>query len=201
MSTDTSAQPSEDTSVHRLPLGDPDIPRIYFSNWKDESRRSYLRAAEKNMEELEADYDRRNTRMNTLMIVNGTVLGLVLAFMVNSNLLQTSEIRWVGGIMVVGIGLLLSSFVLAVWTSTETKDAPVMDFWVGTNPEIWDFIDDPVLLKEDLINGFLMRCQDLRETLERMVDKLQLCGRIFSSGLVIIMFSVVCALLFFPSAF
>lgn len=191
---------SETESDQRCPLGDQSIPRIYFANWKKDSRVAYLRAARKNMLELESDYDRRNTRMNTFMIVNGTVLGLVLAFMVNSNLLQTPEIRWVGVIMIVGLGFLSASFILTVWTSSGTKDAPVMDFWVGANPDAWSVIDDPDLLTEDLMNGFLMRCQDLRETLERNVDKIQVCGRVFSVGLIVIMFSVVCALLFYPSS-
>lgn len=195
-----AANPSEETQERKLPLGDPNIPRIYFANWNEDSRRAYLRAAVKNMEELQDDSDRRNTRMNTFMIVNGTVLGLVLAFVINSNLLQTPSMRWAGIIMVVGLAFLISSFVLLVWTSSEAKDAPVMDFWVGANPELWDYIDNPIFLREDLINGFLMRCQDLRETLERTVDKIQMCGRIFSIGLIIIMVSVVCALLFYPAA-
>lgn len=134
-------------SEERIPLGDSSIPRIFFEKWSYASRKVYLRAAVKNMEELEADYDRRSTRLNTLMIVNGTVLGLVLAFLVNSNIFTTPEIRWVGGIMVLGLGLLIYSFSLAIWTSTGTKEAPVMNFWVGAEPAVWDLIDDPELLR------------------------------------------------------
>lgn len=187
-----------DQTEMREPLGDSSIPRIFFSKWSRDSRIAYLKAARKNMIELQEDYDRRSTRMNTLMIVNGTVLGLVLAFMVNSNLLGTSEIRWVGAIMVIGLFFLLLSFTMLVWTSTGAKEAPVMDFWIGAEPEAWDVIDDADLLIEDLMNGFLMRCEDLRYTVERTIDRTQTCGRLFSIGLAVIMLSVICVLLFSP---
>lgn len=193
-----SALNTEDQIEDREPLGDNSVPRIFFSKWSRDSRIAYLKAARKNMVELQEDYDRRSTRMNTLMIVNGTVLGLVLAFMVNSNMLETPEIRWVGAILVVGIFFLLLSFTMLVWTSTGAKEAPVMDFWVGAEPDAWDVIDDADLLVEDLMNGFLMRCEDLRYTVERTIDRTQTCGRLFAIGLGIIMIAVICALLFTP---
>lgn len=43
-----------------------------------------------------------------------------------------------------------------------------------------------------------MRCEDLRYTVERVVDRTQTCGRIFSIGLVVIMTSVILVLILFP---
>lgn len=192
----TSGSSEKSEAPLRCQLGDSTIPRIYFSKWNKESRTAYLRAARKNMEELQMDYDRRNTRLNTLMIVNGTVLGLILAFMVNADIINNPDLKWTGVVMVVGFIFLLISFVTAIWTSSGTKDAPVMDFWVGTNPDAWDIIDDPDLLTEDLMNGFLMRCVDLKDTLERNVEKIKRVSRIFAVGLVILMMSVIMVLIF-----
>ena len=163
---------------------------IPFSTWNKESKDIYVRSAERNMDELQRELGNKCSRANTLIAVNGTVIGLILAFMVNSRLFENVDPEWAAYVLIVGFCIIFISFVFTVWTSFESRESPVMDFWIGADPEHSDLMDSPESLEEDLLNGFILRCDDVKRSVERIAARTTVCGRIFAIGLLVLLFAI-----------
>ncbi|MCL2148954.1 MAG: hypothetical protein FWH47_06435 [Methanomassiliicoccaceae archaeon] len=142
------------------------------------------------MDELQKELGNKCSRTNTLIAVNGTVIGLILAFMVNWKIFENGVFEWAGYALIAGFCTIFVSFVFTAWTSFESRESPVMDFWIGANPEHIDLMNSPEGLEEDLLNGFIQRCDDVKDTVERIAARTTIGGRIFAVGLMVLLFAI-----------
>ncbi|MDR0509199.1 MAG: hypothetical protein LBG63_05205 [Candidatus Methanoplasma sp.] len=164
---------------------------IPFSEWNQESKEIYIRSAERNMDELQKELGNKTSRTNTLIAVNGTVIGLILAFMASSKIIEDGVSEWIGYTLIAGFCIIFISFVFTAWTSFESRESPVMDFWIGMNAEHLDLMNSPERLEEDFLNGFIQRCDDVKNTVERIAARTTIGGRIFTIGLMVLLFAII----------
>ena len=96
-------------------------PQIKFSEWNPGSKEAYIYSAERNMDELQKELSNKCSKINTLMAVNGTVLGLILAFMINSKIFDNGGPEWLGYTLIAGFCIIFASFALTVWHRAKAE--------------------------------------------------------------------------------
>jgi len=180
---------SQTETKHNTPAVEPSW--IPFSEWNPESKKVYIESAERNMDELQKELSNKCSRTNTLIAVNGTVIGLILAFIVNSKLFDGGISEWMDYLLIAGFCVIFASFVIIVWMSFESRESPVMDFWVGANSIHQELMNSPGGLEEDFLNGFIQRCDDTKNAVERIARIATICGRIFAVGLTLLLLAII----------
>jgi hypothetical protein len=114
--------------------------------------------------------------------------------MINSKIFEGENSEWTGYMLIIGFCIIFISFAFTVMASYENRRSPVMDFWVGADTGHKDLMNSPERLEEDLLNGFIERCDDIKDAVERIAIVTTRYGRMFAIGLMVLLFAIICAI-------
>ena len=162
-------------------------PWIDYSKWDETSLEYFLKAAKQNMDELQDDLNRLQVKYRALLAFMGTSFSLFIAMLS----LDTSAITfWT----FFGFVPMFIAIFLMIFISVGTQHTSVMDFLIGQYDD-FELKNSPERMRVDLINGFLWRCEEAKDTLEKTGKWQQISVTIFMIGVALFILPIMMSVL------
>lgn len=138
-------------------MGD-DERYIGFSEWPERSVGVYRKAIRQDMKELQNDLSRLSSRSQAFTVANCSVLGMLMS------VVAILDLNW---IVIVGFSPLFVSLFIQAESILGSKNFPAKDMWVGSDSDREGLSNDPRRLEEELMNGMVVRMDEVSGLIEK----------------------------------
>jgi len=161
-----------------------EYPYIDFANWPKDCVVIYQEESIRQMDDLKAQSTRIQMKARSVLSMNGITLGFILSALIGFG--SDSPLIFIGGFTIL-VSLIATIYLLLVRSNGQI----VFNFFIGADPDARAILTNEPNAREEMLNGYLRRCEDFKEDLVERARQVWISATIFVIGLFILLATII----------
>jgi len=161
-----------------------EYPYIDFANWPKNCVKMYQEESIRQMDDLKAQSARIQTKARSVLSMNGITLGFILSALIGFG--SDNSLIFIGGFAIL-FSLMVTIYLLLVKSNGQI----VFDFFIGADPDARVILTNESNAMEEMLNGYLRRCEDMKEDIIERAKQVWISATIFVTGLFTLLLTII----------